>query len=130
MCLALHSRKLLFASQVGKMSTDYGDLQFFIVHLRLWSDGRRTLIQIVLNLFLVSKMSHRRSSVVQEITATDGDLLLDHDESFYCGDDSSEDEESASPAGKRADNSNNYENYSSDEDSDAGEQPATEIQEA
>ena len=33
----------------------------------------------------------------------DRDLLLDHDESFYCGDDlvdSSEEEESASPAAK------------------------------
>ena len=78
-------------------------MQCFIVHSRLWSDGRRTLIPLVLNLFLVSKMSRRRSSIVQGITATDRDLLLDHDESFYCGDDlvdSSEDEESASPAAK------------------------------
>ena len=75
----------------------------FIVHSRLWSDGKRTPIPLVLNLFLVSKISHRRRSIVQGITATDRDLLLDHDESFYCGDhlvDSSEEEESASHAAK------------------------------
>ena len=91
------------------------------------------LIPLVLNLFLVSKMSHRRSSIVQGITATDRYLLLNHDESFYCGDglvDSSEGEESASPAAKRGDNGNYEENYSSDEESAAGEQPAAGIQEA
>ena len=65
--------------------------------------------------------------------ATDRDLLLHHDESFYCGHDlvdSSEDEESASPAAKRGDDGNYEENYSSDEESNAGEQPAAEIQEA
>ena len=82
---------------------------------------------------MVSKMSHRRSSLVQGITATDRDLLLDHDESFYCRDDlvdSSEDEESALPAARRGDDGNYEENYSSDEENDAGEQPAAEIQEA
>ena len=81
----------------------------FIVHPRLWSDGRRTLIPLVLNIFLVSKMSHRCSSIVEGITATDKDLLSDHNEPFYCGDDlvdSSEDEESTSPAAKRGDDGN------------------------
>ena len=58
------------------------------------------------------------------------DLLLDHDESFYCGDDligSSENEESALPAAKRG---SYEETYSNDEESDAVEQPAAEIQEA
>ena len=88
---------------------------------------------LFLNLFLVSKMSHRRSCIVQGIPATCRDLLLHPDESFYGGDDlfgSSEDEESAPPAAMRGDDSNYEENYSSDEESDAGEQPAAKIQEA
>ena len=79
-------------------------MQFFIFHSRLWSDCRRTLISLVLNLFLVSKISHRRSTFVHGIMARDRYLLLYHDESFYFGDyfvNSLEDEESASPAAKR-----------------------------
>ena len=63
----------------------------------------------------------------------DRDLLLDHDEYFYCGDDVvdfSENIEGASPAPKQKDASNYDENYSSQEESDTCEQSAAEIQEA
>ena len=93
--------------------------------------GERSFPLIVLNIVLVPKTSHRRSSIVQEITATDRELLLDHDESLYClygllG--SSEDEEGASPAATMV--TYYEESYLSDEESGAGEQPAAEIQEA
>ena len=63
----------------------------------------------------------------------DRDLLLNHDESLYCGDDIvdfSENKVGTSPAAKQKDDSNFEENYSSEEKSDTCEQPAAEIQEA
>ena len=58
------------------------------------------------------------------------DLILDHDEYFYCGDDIvdfSENKKGASPAAKQKDDSDYDENYSSEEESDTCEQPAAEI---
>ena len=87
----------------------------------------------VLNKFLVSKL------VIVALVLSKGSKsrteisFLNHDESFYCADDLidySEDKESVSPAAKRGDDGNYQENYSSNEESDAGEQPAAEIQEA
>ena len=100
----------------------------------MWSDGRRTLIPLVLNLFLVSKIGHRRRSIVKGNRATDRDLVFDHKESFYCGDDlvdSSEEEESALPALclPAGDDGNHQEIHSSNEESAADEQPAAETQE-